>query len=113
MDARKRRRYEVIADPAYVENLEGRSLEDLRSLRDECREVENELSFERRLCHARIDILRAEIERRTGEQDQDLLSRLPEIRPCPIAHATCPCLATPIFRGAGWKRSPASRRWPG
>ena len=79
MDARKRRRYEVISDPTYVESLETRSLEDLRALRDECREVENELSFERRLCHARIDILRAEIERRTGNQDQDLLSRLPEI----------------------------------
>jgi uncharacterized protein YlxW (UPF0749 family) len=79
MDARKRRRYEVISDPIYVESLETRSLEDLRALRDESREVENELSFERRLCHARIDILRAEIERRTGNQDQDLLSRLPEI----------------------------------
>jgi len=79
MDARKRRRYEVISDPTYVESLETRSLEDLRALRDECREVENELSFERRLCHARIDILRAEIERRMGNQDQDLLSRLPEI----------------------------------
>ena len=62
-----------------MENLNGRSLEDLRALRDECREVENEISFERRLCHARIDILRAEIERRSGEQDQDLLTRLPEI----------------------------------
>ena len=79
MDSHRRRRYEAIAEPGYVEDLEGRSLEDLRALRDECREVENEISFERRLCHARIDILRAEIERRSGEQDQDLLSRLPEI----------------------------------
>jgi hypothetical protein len=79
MDSHRRRRYEAIAEPGYVEDLKGRSLEDLRALRDECREVENEISFERRLCHARIDILRAEIERRSGEQDQDLLSRLPEI----------------------------------
>jgi len=79
MDSHRRRRYEAIAEPSYVENLNGRSLEDLRALRDECREVENEISFERRLCHARIDILRAEIERRSGEQDQDLLTRLPEI----------------------------------
>jgi hypothetical protein len=79
MDSHRRRRYEAIAEPGYVEDLEDRSLEDLRALRDECREVENEISFERRLCHARIDILRAEIERRSGEQDQDLLSRLPEI----------------------------------
>ncbi|MGH2699224.1 MAG: hypothetical protein ACRDJL_08510 [Actinomycetota bacterium] len=79
MNSHRRRRYEAIAEPDYVENLGGRSLEDLRSLRDECREVENEVSFERRLCHARIDILRAELERRSGQQDQDLLSRLPEI----------------------------------
>jgi len=79
MDSHRRRRYEAIAEPSYVEDLNGRSLEDLRALRDECRDVENEVSFERRLCHARIDILRAEIERRSGEQDQDLLSRLPEI----------------------------------
>ncbi|MGH2751450.1 MAG: hypothetical protein ACRDK3_11360 [Actinomycetota bacterium] len=79
MDPHRRRRYEAISAPDYVEDLNGRSLEDLRSLRDECREVENEISFERRLCHARIDILRAEVERRSGEQDQDLLSRLPEI----------------------------------
>jgi len=79
MDSHRRRRYEAIAEPSYVEDLNGRSLEDLRGLRDECREVENEISFERRLCHARIDILRAELERRSGEQDQDLLSRLPEI----------------------------------
>jgi len=79
MDSQRRRRYEAIAEPSYLENINGRSLEDLRTLRDECRDVENEISFERRLCHARIDILRAEIERRSGQQDQDLLSRLPEI----------------------------------
>jgi len=79
MDSQGRRRYEAIAEPSYVEDLNGRSLEDLRSLRDECRDVENEISFERRLCHGRIDILRAEMERRSGHQDQDLLSRLPEI----------------------------------
>jgi hypothetical protein len=79
MDSQRRRRYEAIAEPSYVEDLNGRSLENLRSLRDECRDVENEISFERRLCHARIDILRAEMERRSGQQDQDLLSRLPEI----------------------------------
>ena len=79
MDSHRRRRYEAIAEPGYVDDLNGRSLEDLRGLRDECRDVENEISFERRICHARIDILRAEIERRSGEQDQDLLSRLPEI----------------------------------
>lgn len=48
-------------------------------MRDECRDGENELSFERRLCQARVDILSAELERREGARDSDLLERLPEI----------------------------------
>lgn len=48
-------------------------------MRDECREGENELSFERRLCQARIDILSAELQRRNEGGSDDLLERLPEI----------------------------------
>lgn len=48
-------------------------------MRDECRDGENELSFERRLCQARIDILTAELERREGKGEGDLLDRLPQI----------------------------------
>lgn len=90
MDARKRRRYEVISEPSYVEDLQSRGVEELRGLRDECRDVENEISFERRLCHARLDILRAEIERRSGDQDEDLLSRLPQILGAAESHAEGP-----------------------
>jgi RsiG-like len=75
----RRRLVERIADPAYVEGLRDASMETLRSMRDECREGENELSFERRLCHARIDILSAEIERRRGGEPGGLVDRLPEI----------------------------------
>ena len=77
---RQRRLVERIGDPAYLENLASRSLEDLRAMREECREGENELSFERRLCQARVDILSAELDRREGKGgDGDLLSRLPAI----------------------------------
>lgn len=76
----RRRRYEVIGDPSYLEGLTDRPLHELRAMREECREVETELSFERRLCHARIDILTAELERRAGGgEDRDLVERLPEI----------------------------------
>jgi hypothetical protein len=47
-------------------------------MRDECREEETALSFERRLLHGRMDILRAELERRTGG-GASLLERLPSI----------------------------------
>ncbi|MFP5299343.1 MAG: hypothetical protein ACLGHL_10190, partial [Actinomycetota bacterium] len=52
----KRRLVERIMDPSYLDGLAERSMEELRSMREECREGENELSFERRLCQARIDI---------------------------------------------------------
>lgn len=79
MTDRKRRLVEKVIDAAYLEGLGDRSIEELRSMRDDCREGENELSFERRLCQARIDILSAELERRAGSGGDDLLARLPEI----------------------------------
>ena len=79
MVERNRRRVDRVLDPSYVENLGDRSIEDLRAMRDEAREVETEMSFERRLCQARIDILRAEIDGRSGKRDTGLIDRLPEI----------------------------------
>jgi hypothetical protein len=75
----KRRLTERIADPGYVEGLGEKSIDELKEMRAECHEGENEISFERRLSQARVDILGAELARRTGEGDEDLMSRLPEI----------------------------------
>ncbi|HEX2294646.1 MAG TPA: aerial mycelium formation protein [Actinomycetota bacterium] len=75
----KRRLVERILDPGYLEGLSDKLLEDLRSMRDECKEAETEISFERRLAQARIDILSAELDRRAGGGDDDLMSKLPQI----------------------------------
>ena len=75
----KRRLVERITDPDYVESLEEQSMAKLREMRSESSEGENELSFERRLCQARLDILKAELRRRETGEEQDLLARLPEI----------------------------------
>jgi hypothetical protein len=75
----KRRLIEQVIDPSFVEGLSERSIEDLKTMRDQGREVENEVSFERRLCQARIDILSAELDRRAGKIECDLISRLPQI----------------------------------
>ena len=81
MSEKKRRLVERVVEPDYAQDLEKKSLDELRAMRDECREGENELSFERRLCQARIDILSAELERRTGDGggSSDILDKLPEI----------------------------------
>lgn len=76
----ERRLIDRLLEPTYTQGVASRNLEDLRAMREECREAENELSFERRLCHARIDILTAELERRrTGSADSELLAHLPQI----------------------------------
>lgn len=75
----KRRLVDRIIDPSYIEGLTELSMEDLRSMRDECAEGETEVSFERRLCQARIDILSAELDNRSGRSSGDLISRLPQI----------------------------------
>lgn len=75
----KRRLVDRVTDPTYSEGLEKRPEEELRAMRDECKDGENDVSFERRLCQARIDILSAELARREGKGEGDLLARLPEI----------------------------------
>jgi hypothetical protein len=69
-----------VLDPDYVSALETRSLEELRAMRDECVELETEVSYVRRVTQARIDIMRAEVERRErGESIEDLIRALPQI----------------------------------
>lgn len=85
-----------VLDPDYVATLEGSSIEELRTKHAECVELETEVSYVRRLTQARIDILEAEVQRRTsGGSLEDLIARLPEI------------LADPGPRG-----NPASSRLP-
>ena len=79
MTGRERRLSERVTHPSYLEGLQEKSIADLRAMREECREAETEVSFERRLCQARLDILSAEISRREGGTDDDLVARLPQI----------------------------------
>jgi hypothetical protein len=79
MTETRRRLVEKIQDPEFLEGIEKRPIEEVREMRDQCREAETELSFERRLCQARIDILSAELDRREGGSESSLLSQLPEI----------------------------------
>ena len=74
------RRIDRILDPAYVADLDARSVDDLRAMRREASEVETEVSYVRRLAQGRIEIVRAEVDRRReGGSLSDLIARLPEI----------------------------------
>jgi hypothetical protein len=69
-----------LTDPAYVATIDKRSLDELRAMKAECNEVENALSYLRRLAQARIEILEAEHERRArGGTVEDLVNDLPRI----------------------------------
>jgi hypothetical protein len=74
------RRIDRVLDPSYAKNLSSLSLDALRDRRREAEQEEVDLSYLRRLLHARIDIVRAEQAGRSGEaQPQTLLARLPEV----------------------------------
>lgn len=60
-----RRRIDRVLDPAYTHGIAGRPLAEVRELRDEAAQEETDLSYLRRLLHGRIDIVRAEQERRS------------------------------------------------
>ncbi|MFH8630407.1 ABC transporter substrate-binding protein [Streptomyces lydicus] len=64
--------------PATDPDLSGLGLPELRVVRRDSQQEEADLSYLRRLLQGRIDILRAEIARRTA-QHSPLLDRLPEI----------------------------------
>ena len=73
-------RIQRLIDPAFVAALGDRSLDELRAMKAECNEVENALSYRRRLAQARIEILEAEHERRiSGGTVGDLVKDLPRI----------------------------------
>lgn len=75
-----RRLVDRIVDPVYTAGIEDRSDDDLKAMLAESAETENEVSFERKLCQGRIDILKAELARREeGRDSSDLVSRLPQI----------------------------------
>lgn len=77
---RGNRRSDRILDPSYLDGIGGLDDDRVRAMREECEEEESVLSYERRLLHARLDILRAELERRaTGGSAKSLIDRLPEI----------------------------------
>lgn len=74
-----RRRIDRVLDPAFTEGIAERPLVEVRVLRDEAAQEETDLSYLRRLLHARIDIVRAEQERRATGDSTSVVDRLATI----------------------------------
>lgn len=61
-----RRRIDRVLAPDYLEGLEALDLDEVRARRAEADQEEVDLSYARRLLQGRVDILRAEQDRREG-----------------------------------------------
>lgn len=81
----------TIEEPA---DLSACSLADLREVRDQYQDIENGLSYARRIVQGRLDIVSVELERRgDGASDADLMERLPDAL---AAHTRGPGLPRPV-----------------
>jgi len=66
--------------PGYLDGLDALALEEVRALRQDAEQEETDLSYLRRLLQGRIDILRAELDRRSGSSaDCRVVDQLAEI----------------------------------
>lgn len=71
-----------VLEPGYLAGLAESATDDLRHMRSECTDLENGVSYVRRLAQGRLDVIVAETERRAeggGGDLADLVARLPEL----------------------------------
>lgn len=74
-----RRRIDRVSADDFLEGLADRSAEEVRVMRDECRAEEAQVSYRRRLLQGRVDVARAEQDRRRGGDQTSLIDALPSI----------------------------------
>ncbi len=71
-----RRRIDHVLDEVFLIDLGSAALADVRARRHEAEQEEADLSYVRRLLQGRIDIVRAELSRRTGDERGSLIDQL-------------------------------------
>jgi hypothetical protein len=74
-----RRRIDRVLAPDYLEGMDGLELDDVRALRRDAEQEEADLSYIRRMLQGRIDIVRAELARRSGAEDGAVMRDLADI----------------------------------
>ena len=73
------RRIDRVLAEDYLAGISSIDMDEVRSLRKEAEQEETDLSYLRRLLQGRLDILRAELARRSGADAGDLVDALPQI----------------------------------
>jgi hypothetical protein len=73
------RRIDRVLAEDYLAEVSSIDMGELRSLRKEAEQEETDLSYLRRLLQGRLDILRAELARRSGGDGGTLVDALPQI----------------------------------
>ena len=73
------RRIDRVLAADYLDGLQGLPLAEVRSLRADAEQEEVDLSYLRRMIQGRLDILRAELNRRDGTASPDLVQGLAAI----------------------------------
>jgi hypothetical protein len=74
-----RRRIDRVLDPGFLAGLSELTLIEVRARRDDAAQEETDLSYLRRLLHARIDIVRAEQRRRSAGGSAPVVAELARI----------------------------------
>lgn len=72
-----------LLEPDYIEGVDQRPLEEVRARREDLRRADDSIAYLRRLVQGRLDIVAAEMRRRSEGADAadigDLVAKLPEI----------------------------------
>jgi hypothetical protein len=68
---RRRRKIDRVLAPGYLDGIQTLPLNEVRILRWEAEQEETDLSYVRRLLQGRIDIMRAELDRRAAGESQE------------------------------------------
>jgi hypothetical protein len=73
------RRIDRVLSSDFLDRLGEHDLDELREMRSEAEQEETDLSYLRRLLQGRMDILKAEVARRSGGEGASLIDLLPGI----------------------------------
>jgi hypothetical protein len=75
----KHRRIDRVLAEDFLDGLGSMQLEQVREMRRDAEQEEVDLSYLRRVLQGRLDILRAELARRSGEGDESIVDKLAQI----------------------------------